>query len=273
MNFWESKLNLIHLCPNINILMGYKYQVDHEYFRQIDSEYKSYILGLLYADGTVIQPIGNRQMYVRIDLQEEDRYILEKFAREAGGREVSIIHRPSSIKNNWKKKAQITITSNQICKTLINYGCNINKSKVGITFPELDKDLIPHFIRGFMDGNGSIIIKKLGYNYKRKTTGVIANAHIQRYKLKIAFCSTDKVFLEKIIEYLPIKKSYLTKKDGNMILYILWVENPEDVQSTLTYLYKNAIYFLKRKHDKLEEFDKTIKSQATDTSVEGLETT
>lgn len=253
--------------------MGYKYKVDHDYFKKIDSEYKAYILGLIYADGTVIQSVGNRQMYVRIDIQEEDGYVLIPFAKYAGGRDISIIHRPSSIINNWKKKAQITITSDTLCRDLIKYGCNINKSRVGMIFPELDNEMISHFIRGFLDGDGSIIIRKLGYKYKRKTTHLLPKNHVQQYKLKIAFSSTDKNFLEKIVEHLPTKKSYIAQKRRKMIIYTLWIENKEDVNNSLLYLYKNANYFLKRKHDKLEEFNKTIKSEAVDTSTERLETT
>lgn len=253
--------------------MGYKYKVNHDFFEKIDSEYKAYILGFIYADGSVMQPKGNREMRVRIEIQEEDGYILTKFAEEAGGRNVSIIHPPSSIIKNWKKKAQIAISSNKLCKSLINYGCNINKSRVGMSFPKLREDLISHFIRGFMDGDGSIILKPLGYKYERKTTWAISNAHIQRYKLLLAFCSTDKKFLEKIIEYLPTKKTYMKERKRTMIVYTLWIENAEDVQNCLNYLYKDANYFLKRKYDKFQEFNKIIKSEAIDTSIERLETT
>jgi hypothetical protein len=273
MNFWESKLNSIFLCPKHNILMGYKYKVNHDYFKEINDEYKAYILGFIYADGGITIPSNNRQSYIRIEIQEEDGYILNKFAKEAGGREVSIINRPSSIIKNWKKKAQITITSNSICNDLRTYGCNPNKSRVGMTFPKLKEELIPHFIRGFMDGDGSIIIKKLNYKYKRKTNYKIPNPHKQQYKLKVAFSSTDKVFLEEIAKYLPVKKFYIAERKRNMIVYTLWIENSQDVQDCLNYLYKDSNYFLKRKHDKFLEFNMTIKSEAEDTSSERLETT
>jgi hypothetical protein len=253
--------------------MGYKYKVDYNYFSRIDEEYKAYILGFIYADGSIGQPPGNRQLKLTISIQEEDGYILHKLAKEAGGRSVSIIHPPSSAIRGWKSKALLDIPSDILCRTLINYGCNINKSKVGITFPKLNKEMIPHFIRGFMDGNGSIIVKPLNYKYKRKTTHVISTPHIQQYKLRVAFCSTDKAFLEKLVEYLPIKKSYIAQKKRIQTVYILWIENTEDVQNCLTYLYKDAHYFLERKYKKFKEFNKTIKSEATDISVERLETT
>lgn len=273
MNFWKSKLSSVTLYPKHNILMGYKYKVNHEYFEKIDNEYKAYILGFIYADGFIWQPSENRQMQLRVNVQEEDGYILEKLAKEAGGKEVKIVHYPSNIAKNWKKTAIIDIHSTKLCQSLINYGCSINKSKLGMSFPKLNKDLIPHFIRGFMDGDGSIIIKPLNYKYKRKTNYLLPNSHKQQYKLRVAFCSTDKSFLEEIVKWLPIKKSYMAERKRTQTVYILWIENTDDVQNTLNYLYKNANYFLKRKHNKFEEFNKTIKSQATDIFVEGLETT
>ena len=273
MNFWKSKLNSVTLYPKHIILMGYKYKVNHEYFERIDDEYKAYILGFIYADGCISQPVGNRQLNFRIGVQEEDSYILNKLSVDAGGGQQHTVKTPSSISRGYKPQVCVNISSNKLGQSLIDLGCSIRKSTEGMKFPEIPTNLIPHFIRGFMDGDGSIIIKKLNYKYKRKTTYIIPNSHTQQYKLVIAFCSTDKSFLEKIIEYLPIKKAYVSEKKRRQTVYILWIENSQDVQDCLNYLYKNATYFLKRKHDKFEEFNKTIKSQAEDTSSEGLETT
>jgi hypothetical protein len=253
--------------------MGYKYKPNHDYFNEINNEYKAYFLGLLYADGCVTQPKGNRQLKLHISLQEEDGYILKKFSSEVINRDVVIQNPPSVQKMGWKKRATVTVISDKICQKLISYGCKVNKSRVGMIFPELEEYLIPHFIRGFLDGDGSIIIKKINYKYKRKTTNIRKDTHVQQYKMKIAFCSTDKAFLEKVASYLPVNKTYLASKLRKQLVYILWIENPEDVEKCLKYLYKDANYYFKRKHDKIEEFDKIIKSQAIGTPIEGLETT
>ena len=55
--------------------MGYVYKIDETYFDKIDTEYKAYILGLIYADGCIKQPKGNRQKQLSIVLQEEDKDI------------------------------------------------------------------------------------------------------------------------------------------------------------------------------------------------------
>ena len=253
--------------------MGYKYKIDHDYFNEIDNEYKAYILGFIFADGSVHQPKGNRQLNLTIAIQEEDGYILKKLSEEACGGNFSILNPPSTIRNGCKRKACVKLVSNRIGKRLISYGCKINKSRLGMDFPEIREDLIHHFIRGFLDGDGSILVKKLGYKYKRKTTWKMSNAHRQQYKMKIAFCSTNKVFLEKLFSFLPAKKIYIPGRMRKQMVYILWIENAEDVKNCIEYLYKDANYFLKRKHDKIEEFNMTIKSQAEDTSSEGLTTT
>jgi len=273
MNFWKSKLNSVTLYPKHNIPMGYKYKVDHDYFKKIDSEYKAYILGFIYADGCISQPVGNRQLNFRIGVQEEDSYVLNELSSNAAGGQMHTVKTPSSVSRGYKPQVCVNISSNVLGQDLIDLGCGIRKSRDGMKFPEITVSMIPHFIRGFMDGDGSIILKALNYKYERKTAWTVSNAHIQRYKLKVAFCSTDRAFLEKIIEHLPIKKSYIAERKRTQVIYILWIENTDDVQSCLTYLYENATYFLKRKRDKFEEFNKTIKSQAEDTSSEGLETT
>lgn len=253
--------------------MGYKYKVNHEYFNKINTEYKAYILGFIYADGCISQPSGNRQLNFRIGVQEEDCYILDELSKKAAGGQKNIVKTSSSVAKGYKSQHCINIVSNQIGNNLIDLGCNINKTKLGMNFPKLEKNLIPHFIRGFLDGDGSVILKKLQYKYIRKTDYKLTNPHKQQYKLKLAFCSTDKIFLLEIAKCLSIIKPYITEKVKTQVNYILWIENKQEVLNSVNYLYSDATYFLKRKYDKVVEFNMTIKSEAKDTSLERLETT
>lgn len=254
--------------------MGYKYKTNHEYFHDIDSEYKAYILGLIYADGTIYQPKGNRQLVLRISLQEEDKYILEKFAKDVTNNKVIIYHPPSVKENNWKRKATVTVVSNILCSKLIEYGCNINKSRVGMNFPELKTIFIPHFIRGFLDGDGSIIIHKSKYKYTRKKDYILSKKPKKySYTLRFAFSSTDKSFLEEIVKFLPIDDFRIDMKIRSIENYLLWIESRKNTKNVFNYLYKDANFYLKRKYNKVLEFNKIISSQAKDTFLEGSETT
>lgn len=246
--------------------MGYKYKVNHEYFDKIDTEYKAYILGLIYADGSIIQPKGNRQMNLRIAIQEEDGYILEKFAIEAAGGQMKTMNPPAVQSKGWKKRRIVSIVSDKLCKKLIELGCNPNKSRVGMTFPKLDNQLIRHFIRGFLDGDGCITEKKVAYNYIRKTNTQRAGGHIQRYQTRMAFTSTDKNFLLNIVKHLNISSVYIKSIKRKQEVYTLWIERVRDFEKTINYLYDNSNYYLERK------FNKTIKSRASGKTEEGLET-
>jgi len=115
---------------------------------------------------------------------------------------------------------------------------------------------------------------KIKYKYKRKTTWKIKNAYTEdKTRIRLAFTSTDINFLKTIASHLKVNHFRISPKLRKHIVYTLWIEAREDTKKCFEYLYKDANYFLKRKYDKVLNFNKTIKSQALDTSKEGLETT
>jgi hypothetical protein len=237
--------------------------IEYNYFDQIDSEYKAYILGLIYADGCINDMVaGKREWRLQISIQEEDGLILQKLLDETNKNQLILRNPPSTIKNNWKKQLTACVNNTYLCKQLITLGCFPRKSTKGMIFPKLNSLLIPHFIRGFFDGDGSIMIKKSIYKGKNCTT--------TRQFLRMAFTSTDFVFLDTLISYLPINKVYKTSKLRKSIVYTYWIERKEDILNVREYLYKDANYFFNRKHNK---FYTSISSQATSTLVEGSETT
>lgn len=246
--------------------MGYKYKVNHEYFDEIDTEYKAYILGFIYADGSIIQPKGNRQMNLRIAIQEEDGYILQKFADEAAGGQIKVMNPPAVKSKGWKRRSIVSIVSDKMCKRLIELGCKPNKSRIGMDFPTLDNQLVRHFVRGFLDGDGCITEKKVMYNYIRKTTVERRGSHEQRFQTRIALTSTDMSFLAQAIEAIGVSHVYWKIVKREQEVTTAWIERVQDVRKTVEYLYKNANYYLERK------FNKTIKIRASGKSEEGLET-
>ena len=253
--------------------MARKLKQDNLYFETIDTEYKSYILGFIFADGSIYdgrtKDRPNRQLRLSIYCASSDDYIFDKLLQDNED-----ISKTISIRKERENEVPISVirvTSNALCNKLISLGCNINKSKIGMTFPDLPPDLIPHFIRGFLDGDGSILHTKHKYSYQR-----VSNYKLNKkpkefiHKLRIAFISTDKLFLDKIVFYLKLNSFSYTKK-GNC--NTLWIDNLQEVKNSLNYLYNNANYYLTRKVDKVNEYLKAISSQAEDTSSEGSTTT
>lgn len=233
------------------------------YFDKIDTEYKAYILGIIYADGTIDDKVkGKREYRLTISLQKEDKYILEKLMKDNTSREVRLSRPPSVEKNNWKTRAVASISNTYMCKKLIELGCPPRKSQIGMRFPEIPTNLIHHFIRGFFDGDGSVSIRNEKYVGKNK---------VSIYKsLRLAFTSTDYEFLDKLFSFLPVTKIYKRKKLRSIMVYTYWIERKLDIENVYKYLYSNSNFYLTRKYDK---FNMLIKSEAKDKSLERLETT
>lgn len=250
--------------------MGRLYEIKHGYFKTIDTENKAYLLGLLYADGCVSKPKGNREMTVSITLQLEDRAVVDLLAEEiCPGRSPRISFPPSIKERGWKERVTLTLSSETLCKDLINHGCKINKSINGTDFPLLPSNLKNHFIRGYFDGNGGITVNTVKNRYVRKTSYIIPNSFKSKLRKRAYFCSIDSIFLDKIFLELPILQGK-TQKRFQRSCFTYSIEHQLDIVKLKTYLYKNATVFLKRKERK---FNMSISSQALDTSKVGSETT
>ena len=149
---------------DINIFLDYnklifnskKYTINENYFEIIDSPNKAYWLGFLYADGCIlVKEKNNKKSYVlEVSLSEDDILHLEKFKMSLKSN-APIKHKV--IKNKYKA-SRINICNKKICEDLIKLGCVPKKSLI-LTFPteeQVPKKLIPHFIRGYLDGDGCI---------------------------------------------------------------------------------------------------------------------
>lgn len=243
--------------------MSRKHNINHSYFKNIDTQYKAYILGFIFADGSLIRTSENRQENLRIVIQSEDYYILTQLSQDVNHKNtINIVHPPSIKERGWKARAVLSIASNEICSRMVELGCNYNKTEIGTDFPQLPDELISHFIRGYFDGNGCIDIKRTIYKGKK-----ISSVYFRK---RVTFVSTDLIFLEKLFSYLPILKVSKTSITKKLTTYRFVIENKQDVDNFGIYIYDDANVFLHRKKDK---FDMTIKSQPLDTFKEGLTTT
>ena len=125
-----------------------KYPLKEDFFDNIDTQEKAYFLGLLYADGHN----NSDRNTVNISLQEKDKHILDFFTK--------IIQPTKPLQfipaTNPKHSDcyRMVMSSKHISAQLSMWGCTPKKTHT-LTFPEwLDKDLVPHFMRGYWDGDG-----------------------------------------------------------------------------------------------------------------------
>ncbi len=203
---------------------------NESYFENIDTEIKAYYLGLLYADGCNHASCNK----IELGLQEEDGDIVRKLSKLILGFDATIIARPR--KKNWQNIIRINLCNKKITSDLDRHGVVKNKT-FKITFPYwLDNNLYRHFIRGYLDGDGSIgerrvrftsncnfnsklqeILKselnlKLTYYTYRNVSDLSTTKLIDSYKLLSWLYENSTIHLErKYLKYLELKNKFKIK--------------------------------------------------------------
>ena len=233
--------------------MGFtrKYSLNESFFENIDSEEKAYVLGFVYADGNN-KTQGSGLMFT---LNTEDIEILEKIKKALNSDAKISIHEASGYKLG--KYAHIDFNSYKISKDLIDKGAPPNKT-YKIVFPLfLEEKLIPHFIRGYFDGDGCI------WNGKRKKMHVKDSTCKNGYKdrivhnVKFTLTSNTNFILgiqNHLIEKLGFKRTklYYRHKDNKSIATLEY-SGRRNIKKLYDYMYKDATIFLERKFKKFNE--------------------
>lgn len=212
-----------------------KYGLNENYFDQIDSHDKAYILGFLFADGS-----NNLKKHtVSISLQEEDKDILEKM-RELVESEKELEFLDYSNKHdfgyNYKNQYRLLFFSGHMCSSLKNLGMIPNKS-LKLLFPTIPDEYLNSFIRGYFDGDGSFT-----YNWSKfgKPQGIIGITST------LDFCETAESYIYKNTGVHGIISD---ASNHNGITKVL-TYSTKKCKPVLDWLYKDADLFLKRKHDR-----------------------
>jgi len=220
--FKRNNLEILKIKKNSK----YKNSTNYSYFNKIDSERKAYFLGLIMADGCITAKNKNN-LRLLMKLQTRDAYLVEELRND-----LSPI-KPLQIDGNSKR---LEISSKELVQDLINKGVNFNKTKVGEILSELSKELMPHFIRGFFDGDGSISLRKTRSNQRQ-----------------VYICCSNISFLESLQKYLleyNISGSiYKETKIVNKVIYDLRFNTRESRLNLTNFMYQNATIFLKRKYE------------------------
>ena len=135
------------------------YNCNHNIF-STDTEQSFYLAGFVSADGCLKSKKGTTSRSLYIGLSGKDRSHLEKI-RVALGAEHPIcdyVVKNSKKNSNWNDSpaSSLTITSAQIYQDLQRFNITERKTHT-LTFPDWMRDhpLRHHFIRGYIDGDGS----------------------------------------------------------------------------------------------------------------------
>lgn len=211
-----------------------RYSIKEDYWDDIDTQNKAYFLGFLFADGNN----SSSKNTIRLSLKEDDREILEKLRIEIGSNRPlrflsSEQKRQKDVGYNYKDQYALEVFNKHWCERLTELGCVPNKSLI-LRFPNyLDENLIPHFIRGYFDGDGCIVnLSNGGHNINLTSTK--------------DFCVAIQ---EVVLQTLGIK-SYLYPASNNNGITTVWeLRKKDDIKTFLDWIYQDAELYLERKHD------------------------
>ncbi|HLO11261.1 MAG TPA: LAGLIDADG family homing endonuclease [Pseudoneobacillus sp.] len=208
-----------------------KHQLNESYFENIDSEEKAYWLGFIMADGCVYKQESTYRF--QMNLNSKDKDTLVKLNQ--------VISSDYEVKDklvNNHPVSMLKINSKEFCEHLINKGVIPKKSGKEVV-PNIDRDLVRHFIRGYFDGDGSLVITK------RKDSD----------KLRYKFCIvSSKKLLEQVIAILTEKECSIPpkaiQKTGEA--YTLNIGSLDSIKKIRNYMYHDANIYLERKYDKFK---------------------
>lgn len=200
-----------------------KDELDVNYFEKIDSPIKAYFLGFLFADGFILRDAHT----TGINLQENDKSILEKFSEEIYKTKDRIYKVPA--RNSSKTQFRLIVKSKAFQDHLINKNFKFRKSLVLEPPTNLPGNLIKFFILGYFDGDGSFSISTWSIVSTKVFCEWVANYLINN-------CLVSKVTI------------YPTK---NRITHRLIIFRKLDIQKMHQHFYADAPLFLLRKEEKI----------------------
>lgn len=195
------------------------------YFNKIDTPEKAYWLGFLYADGCT----HNGSSEVSIQLTDKEH--IEKFKQAIGAINHKIVEIHDTRWENAKTLYMFSIKDKQLHADLCKWGCVPNKTFLINKIPNIPRDYVSHFLRGYFDGDGSLHYLKSTNNFR------------------ISFTCGSVEFLEDIQKELGTSLSIRNEKGTNS--NYLQISGRHQVERILNYLYKDSTESarLDRKYD------------------------
>ena len=218
--------------------------IAEDFFKEINSEIQAYLLGFHLGDGSISMPTEKRIRYnFKISAQIQDIYILKLF-QEYICPDTEIKYRTdkeSIIRGKIvipKEKGIISIYNKTFCKNIESQGFTQGKTYKENKLPNISKEYMRHFIRGYFDADGVCITG--AYNRSDRKSDV--------KRVKSTFCITAK---KSNILY-ELQKFLYDELEIDIKIYY---EKPKDVYNFKTshqqyliklyhYLYDDSEFYL-----------------------------
>jgi hypothetical protein len=208
--------------------------INEEFFERIDTEAKSYWLGFWMADGFY----RKNEYVVGIGLNIRDKDHLQKFA--------SIFDVPLKIyeqrdKRNDKiyRTATVLLCSKHMWLSMAALGIPQKKTLTDSAevLKHVSDDLLHHFVRGYMDGDGSVYNRS---NDPRHWSLVFVNGNA-------TFLQGLEARIRHVLELKPIR----VRQTGTNTFRLEWI-GLRTLDEIRTWFYQDATIYLERKKEKFD---------------------
>lgn len=165
-------------------------------------------------------------------------------SREFIGPKGKLIHTDGSI--------GVDINSSKICNDLVKLGIGYNKSYANLHIPNINSELIRHFIRGYFDGDGSFSL----FIHSPKDR---PNTYLKcKFSIDSKTCSILEDIQKELSKY-NIKTSIIYLKRNDM--WRISTGSKVEAKKLYQYLYKDSNFYLTRKYNKFVYYVNTEESQ------------
>lgn len=214
-----------------------KYFHDEDFFETIDSEEKAYWLGFMFADGYIV---NNENRYGQdafgLSLAEDSLSSIEQFKKSLKANN-PIRWDYSRIDTGRQPLCKLVLTSQKTVNDLISKGCVKQKTLILEPPKDVPDELIRHFIRGFFDGDGSLV------RHQRKDSSHIA--------FGINF-TTTKPFAEWLLK-INNNIGNVYKEQRREHTWYYGFSGNQQVIKFYHWLYDDATIWMDRKYQKFQE--------------------
>lgn len=227
-----------------------KFPINEDFFETIDTEEKAYMLGFLYADGCNHEETHK----LEISLAKQDEEILVKFSKILLRGNVNVKEYKSS--KTQEHRVGLYIINRKISGDLKKWGCAARKTFI-LKFPDLPKHLQHHFIRGYFDGDGMLVIYK---RLKPKCTNTTSVAEFSIVSTK-EMLEIVGIHISNLGVHFKINKRHEIRDNNNFTLRVF---GNQQIKTVCDFLYRDATIFLDRKHNaylQLIEMSKTFRKK------------
>lgn len=227
--------------------------INLQYFKEINSFNKAYLLGFIAADGSIVQSKNTNTKALTITIHAKDVAILELLKTELNSSlPIKAITCKSKSLQSYKldvNHRRFSVARKEIIKDLENIGITSNKSlTMSNLIVNIPKSYRKAFIVGYFDGDGCFIDSKVKRIRKYlKKDGSYSTYVGEKYNSFLSIKGTQE-FLQGIVDELQIS-SYKIKQIQNQKIYTLLIVKNSDILKFYD-CYNHCDFYLSRKKDK-----------------------